>query len=142
MSELKDVSRIVVVVRYAETDRMGVVHHTNYLVWFEAGRTEYMRERGTSYRYMEEQGIFLPVSESHCRLVSPAHYEDSVTIETWIESVKSRQVTFGYQALRDGKVLATGSTVHICTDAAARPMVMPAWVKSGFVPDGGSHSGA
>jgi acyl-CoA thioester hydrolase len=140
MNETKDISRTDVIVRYAETDRMGVVHHTHYLVWFEAGRTEYLRERGTTYRQMEEQGIFLPVSESHCRLVSPAHYEDMVTIETWIESVKSRQVTFGYRALREGKVLAKGSTVHICTDGAARPMVLPDWVKKELLSPGGGRS--
>jgi len=129
MSGDREVSRLKLRVRYAETDRMGVVHHANYLIWFEAGRTDYLRERGTSYREMEEKGVFLPVSESYCRLISPAYYEDLITIETWVDSVKSRQVVFAYRALRDGKVLARGKTVHICTDGDSRPMVIPEWVK-------------
>ncbi|MFQ6104475.1 MAG: acyl-CoA thioesterase [Candidatus Glassbacteria bacterium] len=131
---LRSKSTIEVRVRYAETDRMGVVHHSCYLIWFEAGRTDYMRERGASYRGLEERGVYLPVSETYCRLVSPAQYDDLVTIETWIDSVKSRQVVFGYRALRDGKVLATGKTVHICIDESSKPVIIPEWVKKDLLP--------
>ncbi len=134
MSEVPGVSRTDIIVRYAETDRMGIVHHTNYLVWFEAGRTDYLRERGTSYGEMEERGVFLPLSETYCRMISPARYEDRVTIETTIASVKSRQVVFSYEAYRDGVLLAKGKTVHICTDGSSKPMVLPDWVKEELVP--------
>jgi acyl-CoA thioester hydrolase len=127
-------STIDVRVRYAETDRMGVVHHTGYLVWFEAGRTDFMRERGVSYKGLEEKGVYLPVSESYCRLVSPAYYDDLIKIETWIDSVKSRKVIFSYRVLRDGKELAKGKTVHICTDKSSKPTVIPDWVMKDFLP--------
>jgi acyl-CoA thioester hydrolase len=129
----KNVGTIELRVRYAETDRMGVVHHAGYLIWFEAGRTDFMRERGISYRELEEKGVFLPVSESYCRIVGPSHYDDLISVETWIETVKSRQVSFAYRVLRQGTVLATGKTVHMCTDANSKLSVMPAWVKKALL---------
>jgi len=123
------VGTIDVRVRYAETDRMGVVHHATYLIWFEAGRTDFMRKRGVSYKGLEEKGVYLPVSEAFCRNLHPAFYDDVITIETRIEAVKSRQVVFTYRALREGDVLATGRTVHISTDRTSKPTVIPGWVK-------------
>jgi len=120
-------------VRYAETDRMGVAHHTYYLVWFEAGRTDYMRERDVRYRDLEEKGIFLPVSEYSCRMMRSAKYDDLITVRTSVESLKSRQVTFNYRVMHGKKLLATGKTVHICTDKNARPILIPDWIKEGLL---------
>ena len=126
-------TRSIVRVRYAETDQMGVVYHTNFLVWFEVGRTEYIRERGMRYRDMEERGIYLPVLESHCRYLSPARYEDAVEVRTWIEELRSRRIVFAYEARRGDTLLARGSTVHFCLDDSRRPIRVPEWVRDGLL---------
>lgn len=109
----------VVRVRYAETDKMGIVHHSNYYIWFELGRSELCRSRGFSYREMEDQdGALLVVAESYCRYKSPAFYEDELTVRTQVAKIRSRSVTFVYQIFRasDNSVLAEGETLHIVTD--------------------------
>jgi acyl-CoA thioester hydrolase len=126
-------TRSIIRVRYAETDQMGVVYHTNFLVWFEVGRTDYIRERGMSYRTMEEKGIFLPVLESHCRIVSPARYEDVIEVRTWIEEMRTRRIIFAYEARRDDTALARGTTVHFCLDASRRLIRVPGWVRDGLL---------
>ena len=105
-------------VRYAETDKMGIVHHSNYYIWFELGRSDYCRARGFSYTEMEEENFFMVVAESYCRYKSPAFYEDVLTIKTRIEKMKSRGIVFVYQIFRssDKTVLAEGKTTHIMTD--------------------------
>jgi acyl-CoA thioester hydrolase len=115
-------------VRYAETDRMGVVYHANYLVWFEIGRTEYCRARGFSYREMEENGrAFLVVAESYCRYKAPAHYDDELLIRTHITEIRRRSVRFGYELIRlsDGVIIAEGETGHVVTDPNGRVISMP-----------------
>ncbi len=117
-------------VRYAETDAMGVVYHTNYIIWFEVGRGEYSRHMGADYRRWEEEGIFLPVTEVTCRYLSPARYGDAVVVSTWVDEVRSRLIAFGYQArLKEtGRVLASGRTVHVSVDREGRPVHIPdAW---------------
>ena len=115
-------------VRYAETDAMAVVYHTNYLVWFEVGRGEYSRSIDADYRQWEEQGLFLPVVELSCRYLSPARYGDLVVVATWVDQVRSRGLTFGYEArLHDnGRVLVTGRTTHVCVDRSGRVLQIPA----------------
>ncbi len=114
-------------VRYAETDAMGVVHHTSYIVWFEEGRGEYMRRTGTDYAEIERRGFKLPVSEVYVRYISPARYGDLVKVKTWMEKVKSRSVTFGYEVrmVETGKLLATGWTKHICVNEEGRVRRIP-----------------
>ena len=114
-------------VRYAETDKMGVVYHTNYLVWFEIGRTELLRMRGSTYRELEERGVYLPVLEASCRYLRPAVYDDVIRIETTCERVKRVQLRFHYRLVRpaDGAVLAEGSTLHVATDADGTPCRLP-----------------
>ena len=115
-------------VRYAETDRMGVVYHANYLVWFEIGRTEFCRARGFSYREMEENGrAFLVVAESYCRYKAPAYYDDELIIRTHITEIRRRSVRFGYEITRlsDDVVIAEGETGHVVTDPAGRVISMP-----------------
>jgi acyl-CoA thioester hydrolase len=115
-------------VRYSETDKMGVVYHANYLVWFEIGRTEYCRARGFSYRDMEElDNSYLVVAESYCRYKSPAYYDDELIIRTRINEFRKRSLRFGYEIYRagDGRILAEGETTHVVTDAGNRVRSFP-----------------
>jgi acyl-CoA thioester hydrolase len=118
-------------VRYAETDAMGVVYHTNYLIWFEVGRGELMRQKGGDYTDFEAQGFYLPVSEVDARFIASARYGDLVTIRTWTEEMRSRSLTFAYEVLMQetGQVLVTGHTRHICTDREGRVKVIPKGMK-------------
>src|SRR5260370_13916759 len=105
-------------VLYSETDKMGVVYHANYLVWFEIGRTEFCRARGFSYREMEENdNAFLVVVESYCRYKAPAYYDDQLLVRTHITELRRRSLRFGYEILRvsDGAVISEGETRHVVT---------------------------
>jgi acyl-CoA thioester hydrolase len=114
-------------VRYAETDRMGVVYHANYLAWCEVGRTEYIRESGMSYREMEEAGVQLAVSDLEMRFHAPATYDDVVRVETRLTEVRSRTVTFEYVVVKvaTGARLVSVRTRLISLDRAGRPTAMP-----------------
>jgi len=118
-------------VRYAETDAMGIVYHTNYIVWFEVGRGEYMRQQGGDYAHLEGQGYYLPVVEVQARYLAPARYGDLVTVRTRVEEVRSRQVTFAYEVVmaETGQLLATGWTKHICVDRGGRIRTIPRGVR-------------
>jgi acyl-CoA thioester hydrolase len=118
----------IVRVRYSETDRMGIVYHANYLVWFEIGRTEFCRARGFSYRDMEENdNAFLVVAESYCRYKSPAYYDDELIVRTQITELRRRSLRFGYELIRasDGVIIAEGETGHVVTDANGRVRTLP-----------------
>ena len=101
-------------VRYAETDQMGVVYHTHYLVWCEIARTDYIRQFGPSYAELERNGLLLAVAEANVRYAASAKYDDLITIETTLERVQSRLLTFNYQIYREEPeprvLLATAST--------------------------------
>ena len=127
MAEDREVVETNVRVRYAETDAMGVVYHTNYLIWFEVGRGEYMRQKGGDYADFEALGFNLPVSEVDARFIAPARYGDLVAIRTWVEELRSRCLTFAYEAVMQetGQVLVTGHTRHICTDREGRVRTIP-----------------
>ncbi len=115
-------------VRYAETDRMGVVYHANYLVWFEIGRTEFCRARGFAYLDMEENDrAFLVVAESYCRYKAPAYYDDELIVRTRITELRRRSVRFGYEIVRisNGQIIAEGETGHVVTDPNGRVISMP-----------------
>ena len=111
-------------VRYKETDQMGVVHHSNYYVWFEVARTEYMREQGLNYRQMEERGLMLPLTETHCKYLQGALYDDIVIIRTSMTGFSGARITMEYHAIRerDNRVLAKGKTVHAITDKNLKPV--------------------
>lgn len=121
-------------VRYAETDQMGVVYHSNYLIWFEIGRTDWLRETGVTYRDMEAGGIQLPVIEAHCEYRQGARYDDEIEIRTQAKKLSPVRVQFEYEAIRraDGVLLATGRTVHATIDRDGRPVRMPDRVKELF----------
>lgn len=115
-------------VRYAETDQMGVVHHSNYLIWFEFGRSDFCRARGFSYKDMEEKdNALMVVAESYCLYKSPAFYEDVLFVRTKIEEIRSRSLRFVYEIYRpsDQKVLAEGETLHLVTDENKKIRTIP-----------------
>jgi acyl-CoA thioester hydrolase len=115
-------------VRYAETDKMGIVYYANYLIWFEIGRTEFCRARGFSYRDMEEnEDAFLVVAESYCRYKAAAFYDDELLIRTHITEMRKRSLRFGYEIVRasDDQIIAEGETGHVVTDASGRVRSFP-----------------
>lgn len=113
-------------VRYAETDKMGVVYHANYLVWFEIGRTDLLRTLGWTYREMEETGVSLPVIEAHCEYRQPARYDDELEVATRGTLLSPARVAFDYDVKRsDGTLAAVGRTVHAVVNGRGRPCRLP-----------------
>jgi acyl-CoA thioester hydrolase len=121
-------------VRYAETDRMGIVYYAHYLVWFEVGRTELMRAAGWTYRDLETEGFALPVIEAQCAYRQPARYDDELEVWTKGSLVSPVRVEFSYEVVRaaDRAVLATGRTVHASLDREGRPCRLPDQVRALF----------
>jgi acyl-CoA thioester hydrolase len=115
-------------VRYAETDRMGIVYYANYLVWCEVGRVEFMRALGGSYADLEAQGYGLAVAEATVRYLAPARFDDSVRVETTLVGVRSRAVIFEYVISNadTGTRLATAHTALVSIDRTGRPTALPA----------------
>ncbi len=105
-------NEITITARYAETDQMGIIHHSVYPVWFEVGRTEFIKEAGITYTQLEKDGVMLPLSELSCRYLRPVHYEDRVTLETTVRKVTFSRIVFGYRVFLDGELMAEGSTTH------------------------------
>jgi acyl-CoA thioester hydrolase len=114
-------------VRYAETDKMGVVYYANYLVWFEVGRTDLLRQSGWNYRDMEAEGFGLPVIEAHCTYLESAKYDDDIEVRTTGEMLSPVRLKFNYQVVRavDTVTLAIGITVHATVDRNGRPCRLP-----------------
>jgi acyl-CoA thioester hydrolase len=109
-------------VRYAETDQMGVVYYANYYVWMEVARVEYCRALGFRYKEMEADGILLAVAESHCRYVSPARFDDEVSLLTSVSDANRRFVTFDYEMSVGNRRLAVGQTRHVFLGRDLRPV--------------------
>jgi len=106
-------------VRYAETDQMGVVYHSNHFVWFEVGRVELLRQLGFSYREMEQvDGRYIAVAEAKCRYRAPVRYDEEVLVRTTLRNVRESVIQFTYELLRldDKSLIAEGETTHIVTD--------------------------
>ncbi len=119
-------------VRYGETDQMGVAYHPNYLSWCEIGRTELMRELGLPYAEMEANGVLLAVAEVNVRYGAAARYDDLIRVDTWVEAVKSRSVTFAYEIHRvepEPARLARASTTLVSIDRDYRPRTLPSDVR-------------
>lgn len=114
-------------VRYAETDAMGVVHHATYLIYFEEGRSQYMRDMGSDYARVEASGYQLPVTETSIRFLGSLRYGDMVRVRTQLEENRSRRLTFSYEILNgeDDAVLVTGFTRHVWTDADGKVTRVP-----------------
>ena len=113
---------------YGDTDNMGVAYYSNYLRWFEMGRTEFFRYLGLTYKEIEEMGIFLPVSEVYCKYLYPAHYDDVLIIETFLDTSVKAGMKFNYLILSEqgNTILAKGKTRHAFTDSNGRVIRPPA----------------
>jgi acyl-CoA thioester hydrolase len=119
---LKNITRVRV--RYKDTDAMGIAYYANYLIWFEVGRTEWMRALGPSYSELEQSGLFLPVIKVSCQYKAPARYDDELTVITWIESLRGVRVAFNYEIHRDEQLIARGNTEHAFVNEKGRPIVL------------------
>lgn len=123
-------------VRYGDTDKMGISYYANYMVWFEAARTEYFRALGKPYTECEARGYFLPVIEANIKYHSPSTYDDLVLIRTSVSEIKKTSIKFEYEAFIKGtkKKLATGFTTHVFVNRAIRPTKMPEDIQSLVTP--------
>ena len=114
-----------ILVRYGETDAMGVVHHSKYLGWFEVGRVELMRFMGHSYREVEKKGTAFPVIDARLRYVKAAHFDEELTLRTFCLKVSKARVRFGYEVFRNDKQIAYGYTEHAALGPRGRPVRLP-----------------
>jgi acyl-CoA thioester hydrolase len=128
-----DRDEIQIRVRYAETDRMGLLHHANYIVYFEMGRTELLRKRGFTYREMEDAGHLLVIVDVGCKFKRPAYYDDLLTLRTVVERVTHVKIVHRYEILRDGQLLAEGHSTLACVDRDGRPQALPDSLRGGGV---------
>ena len=125
-------------VRYAETDQMGVVHHANYLVWFELARTGLCSLSGHRYADIETRGFLLMVTGADLRYLRGARYGDTVAVTAWIDAMRSRSLRFGYEVRRGDpegseELLATGTTTHLWVEASSgRPCRTPDFLREPF----------
>jgi len=128
------VRRTSVRVRYAETDCMGVVYYANYFVWFEIGRTDWLRDTGHSYRSMEADGVQLPVIEAHCEYRRPARYDDEMEVRTKGRMLSPIRMEFTYEVVRrdDQSIAASGHTIHAALDPAGKPCRLPDRIRQVF----------
>ncbi len=117
------ISETAFTARYGETDQMGIIHHSNYPVWFEAGRTGFFKEIGIWYSKIEEKGILLPLTDLRCSYISPARYEDEIVVKTKIEEMSCVRLAFNYEVLNkdSGIIIAKGQTSHAWTDKSLKP---------------------
>lgn len=125
---MSEYSETLLRVRYVETDKMGVVYHANYYIYFEVGRVEYMRERGVNYRQMEvDDDCLIVVAESQCRYLRAARYDDPLRIRTRVAESRKRTIRFAYEIVHDatGELVATGETLHVICDSRGRPKSLP-----------------
>ncbi|MCR4434623.1 MAG: thioesterase family protein [Clostridiales bacterium] len=118
------ISETSFIVRYAETDQMGIVHHSNYPVWFEAGRTDFVKKMGMPYSKIEEKGCLLPLVELKCFFKGAARYEDEIIVKTWIKSMTVVRITFYYEVYIKGKpdLITWGETTHAWTNRDLKPV--------------------
>jgi acyl-CoA thioester hydrolase len=121
-------------VRYAETDKMGVVYYANYFVWFEVGRADLLRSLGWTYREMEHAGIALPVIAAQCDYRRPARYDEEIEVRTRGRMLSPIRMEFTYEVARRGDetVVASGRTVHAALDPAGKPCRLPERVRQLF----------
>lgn len=125
-----DKKTVKIRVIYADTDAMGIVYHTNYIRWFEIGRTEFFRNIGIAYRDVESKGFNLPLTQAYCHYHLPARYDDLVLLETNIDFVKRASMKFVHKIWDEGhkSLLAEGYTIHACTDSSGKVIRIPAMI--------------
>jgi acyl-CoA thioester hydrolase len=124
-------------VRYAETDAMGIVHHSHFVVWMELGRSDLLRALGQSYAEWEAQGIRLPVNGISLTYRSPARYDEQVQVRTRLKELSRRHVAFSYRIERDGLLLAEGESRHLVAGADGRATLLPDALRAMLEPDTG-----
>jgi acyl-CoA thioester hydrolase len=118
-------------VRFAETDQMGIAHHSAYVVWFEAARVEWLRTRGLDYRRLEEGGVSLAVSAISVQYLKSCRFDDELHVDATLTELKSRRVRYRYLITREGERIATGDSLHIPVDAGGRVIRLPAvWLEA------------
>jgi acyl-CoA thioester hydrolase len=115
-------------VRYADTDKMGVVYYGNYPIFFEVARSEYMREKGFTYQRFEEMGYYLMVVNLDAKYYNNAAYDDLIVVKTSMPELKSRGLTFHYSVYKDGTLLVEGSTKHICVNGEKKVVAIPPYL--------------
>ncbi len=127
MTDDKEVLETTFYVRFAETDLMGIVHHSTYVVWMEEGRSDFMRRKGFTFDQWEAANIGFAVSEMNLRYHASAHYGERVTVRTWIESLRSRQIVFGYEIVNadSRQELVTGTVKLIAVDKQNQVRTIP-----------------
>ncbi len=113
-------------VRYQETDRMGIVYHSNYFVWFEIGRTELFKKIGLSYLDLESRGYSLLVTEAHCSYKASATYDDEVEVLTRLAELKNSSLVFNYEVRKGNTVITSGTTKHVFLDRGGKIVRIPA----------------
>jgi acyl-CoA thioester hydrolase len=121
---------ITIRVRYAETDRMGLLHHANYLVYFEQGRTELLRSHGLSYKDLEDQGFLLVLTKIEVRYRWPARYDDLLTLKTIVTRTTTVRIDHRYELSCEGRLLAEGSSTLACVDREGRPQALPDYLRT------------
>src|SRR5438445_5090054 len=122
---------ITIRVRYAETDRMGLLHHANYLVYFEQGRTELLRESGLAYKDLEDKGYLLVLTKVEVRYRSPARYDDLLTLRTTVTRTTAVRIEHQYEVFREGALVAQGETTLASVDRDGGIQPLPEWIQQG-----------
>jgi acyl-CoA thioester hydrolase len=125
MTNSRDHCDLEIRVRYAETDRMGFLHHSHYPVYFEAGRTELLRQRGISYRDIEDQGFFLVVARMECKFKKPARYDDLLRLRTIVQRVTPVRIEHRYEVYRDEILLTEAASTIACVDRDGQLIPLP-----------------
>lgn len=123
-------------VRYAETDQMGIVHHSTYVIWMEEGRSDFMRQKQVDYAEVEKRGLALAVTEMTVRYSAPAHYGEQVTVRTWVESLRSRMLVFGYEIIntKSKQKLITGEVKLTMINKQGQVVTMPEDIQAALRP--------
>ena len=111
-------------VRYAETDMMGIVHHSRYYPWFEVARTDWVKKTGYTYSEMERLGVLLPLTETQCKYHYGLRYEDEVLVTCRVSKLTVARIEFEYEVFREKDMLkvSEGVTKHGFTDSSLRPI--------------------
>lgn len=122
------------IVRYSETDQMGVAHNKNYFEWFEIGRTEYCRQKKIPYKDIGAKGFYLVVVEAYCKYKKPLRYDEKFIIRIFLEKITPKKVVFAYELVtkEDKELIASGYTVHILTNSKAQTCSLPPHIIDGL----------
>lgn len=116
------ITKTKIIVRYSETDRMGIVHHSRYYPWFEIARSEFVKLAGMSYSKMEDAGVLMPLVETGAKYLGVCTFEDEVEVTACLKSLSAAKCEFYYEVYKDGKIITKGKTIHGFVDKNFRPL--------------------